>query len=87
MLNSVERDHIFSSMRLSKGSNLALMASSNAMVLASRSIMLSLGMTVEARVAAIVGIAWKSGGDKDGSKGNGNTSLIPDEPLKELYRF
>ncbi|RRT66733.1 hypothetical protein B296_00007097 [Ensete ventricosum] len=40
MLNSTKRDQIFSSMRLSKTSNLALMASSDAMALASRSVML-----------------------------------------------
>ncbi|RWW35223.1 hypothetical protein BHE74_00059873, partial [Ensete ventricosum] len=38
MLNSAKMDRIFSSIRLSKASNLALMASSDAMVYASRSI-------------------------------------------------
>ncbi|RRT63210.1 hypothetical protein B296_00021948 [Ensete ventricosum] len=40
MLNSANKDRIFSSMRLSKASNLALMASSDVMVYASRSVIL-----------------------------------------------
>ncbi|RWW48104.1 hypothetical protein BHE74_00045850 [Ensete ventricosum] len=40
MLNSANKDRIFSSIRLSKISNLVLMASSDAMVYASRSIIL-----------------------------------------------
>ncbi|RWW14136.1 hypothetical protein GW17_00022114 [Ensete ventricosum] len=40
MLNSAKRDRIFFSMQLSKASNFALIASSAAMVYASRSIIL-----------------------------------------------
>ncbi|RWW69482.1 hypothetical protein BHE74_00022910 [Ensete ventricosum] len=42
-----------------------------------------LGMTVETRVAAIVGIAWKGGGRRDGSKGSRNAALIPDDRTPE----
>ncbi|RRT56915.1 hypothetical protein B296_00015338 [Ensete ventricosum] len=36
-----------------------------------------------ARVAAIVGIAWKGGSGRDGSKGSRNAAVIPDDRTPE----
>ncbi|RWW62734.1 hypothetical protein BHE74_00030121 [Ensete ventricosum] len=47
-----------------------------------------LGAKVEARVTAIIGIAWEGGGMDDGYKGSKITALYQMiEPQKELYRF
>ncbi|RWW19044.1 hypothetical protein GW17_00016928 [Ensete ventricosum] len=88
MLNSVKRDRIFSSMRFPKTSSIASIASSDAIVYASRSIILRsfFCCQVEVRVIAIVGIAWEGGSVDDGYRGNKIAALIlddrtPDEAL------
>ncbi|RWW37373.1 hypothetical protein BHE74_00057527, partial [Ensete ventricosum] len=79
---------------LSKASNLALIASSDAMVEASRSVMLRSffcyrvrGMRIfgeeMAGWMAIVGIAWKGGGDRDDSKGNRNVAPMSNDRTPE----
>ncbi|RWV92861.1 hypothetical protein GW17_00044724 [Ensete ventricosum] len=99
MLNLANKDRIFSSMRFSKDSSFASMASSDAIVYASRSVILRsffycqgamagsfdlrLGWKVEARVVAIVGIVWEGGGVDDGYRGSNIATLMPDDKTPE----
>ncbi|RWW04952.1 hypothetical protein GW17_00031796 [Ensete ventricosum] len=115
MLNSANKDRIFSSIRFPKASSFASIASFDAIVYASRSVILRsffccrvsgmgilekgvaswkvnrfgwkfdllLGWKVEARVVAIVGIAWERGGVDDGYRGSKIAALIPDDRIPE----